>query len=76
MKCDRCHGSGIDPTWKSVCCNRATSECGGLGCTGPEPEEQQCSDCNGGGELPDMDEPPNVDVRGDTHEGAVQRYLS
>jgi hypothetical protein len=48
-QCDSCKGSGIDPTWGRQCCRRARNECGGRGCTGPEPSQEPCEECGGGG---------------------------
>ena len=55
MLCGRCNGSGIDPEWEAKCCGNCEWECGGTGCTGPEPEQVPCSDCGGYKEMPDME---------------------
>lgn len=55
--CGRCQGSGTDPHWRAVCCQRSDWECGGRGCTGPEPMQEPCQDCGGYGKVPDWIEP-------------------
>ena len=47
--CLRCGGRGTDPEVQPKCCGRCESECGGRGCTGPEPEQAACRDCGGTG---------------------------
>lgn len=61
--CTRCDGTGIDPVPAPVCCRRAMDECGGRGCSGPEPEQQPCADCGGYGRFPDA--PTEADGRAD-----------
>ena len=47
--CHRCKGDGVDPECVPICCGRCTWECGGSGCTGPDPGQQPCRDCGGSG---------------------------
>ena len=66
--CETCGGSGfvMVPVPKTVyrCCGRAGYECGGLGCTGPEPEQDVeyegavCETC--GGQPASPPSPPDV----------------
>lgn len=39
--CGNCGGEGWTVVVVPRCCGRAEYECGGRGCTGPEPEEEQ-----------------------------------
>ena len=52
--CGRCSGNGYDPEIvNAVCCGAACSawECGGSGCSGPDPEPTPCRDCGGSGKA-------------------------
>lgn len=56
--CPECDGRGWVSVTVSRCCSRSEYECGGRGCTGPEPEEEQdgCSFCRGFGAVEDAGE--------------------
>lgn len=49
IDCPECNGVGW--TCEAVCCGRAHDVCGGRGCTGPDPEQVGCDNCNGTGRL-------------------------
>jgi DnaJ-class molecular chaperone len=51
--CPECDGAGWVPGIETRCCGRSDWECGGRGCTGPEPEQvqEQCEYCRGSGEI-------------------------
>lgn len=71
--CPECDGLGWTGVTQPRCCGRSDWECGGRGCTGPEPElvQEQCEYCRGSGtveddeeEVPPFDEgPASVDER-------------
>lgn len=56
--CPTCEGGGQVQIQVTVprCCGRAEHECGGRGCTGPEPDVDVdvdgCPDCGGSGLIP------------------------
>ena len=50
-ECPQCQGSGMGDITPR-CCHRSQWECGGRGCIGPEPEQQQCEWCGGSGRMP------------------------
>lgn len=55
MYCELCNGSGDDPEIVYFdCCGAecADWECGGSGCTGPQPQPTPCRDCGGSGKMP------------------------
>lgn len=51
--CPECDGCGWIVITVPACCRRSEWECGGRGCTGPEPEQAQdsCPACQGTGTL-------------------------
>jgi hypothetical protein len=50
-ECPECGGAGWTVGTDTRCCGRSDYECGGRGCTGPEPEQvqEQCEYCQGSG---------------------------
>lgn len=50
-QCPECDGNGWIAVEVPRCCGRSEWECGGRGCTGPEPdqEQEQCALCQGTG---------------------------
>ena len=65
--CSDCEGKGWHAVASPRCCGRSDWECGGRGCTGPEPEweQEQCEACQGTGvvsqELPTHQTPEAVE---------------
>lgn len=64
--CPECDGLGWIAVAAPRCCQRSEWECGGRGCTGPEPdqEQEQCEFCRGSGTVEDDGEeiPPFDDA--------------
>lgn len=54
MDCPQCGGRGFGIRTGEQCCQQAEYECGGKGCIGPCPVEEQvpCDVCQTTGEVP------------------------
>lgn len=64
QRCPECDGMGWTIGVEPRCCGRSDWECGGRGCTGPEPEQVQepCAACQGTGAIDAT--PPQVSEDG------------